>query len=361
MGWIALHDGHESRFEPDGLTDGPAVVASDWGERALLPRGTLRIEFGDDSPAPDTVAILRLSRTAPWAETLRLCVEADGGLRFAHRQGAELKSARLPVPRPGAGLAGQVLSLSWDALARRGWLSLFDPSAQRLWQTDLVAPMPLWLGDIRQIVARPLAQGLRWLAVSDRVEPAGPMPGLDGAARLATPAGPVPISDLKRGQIVTTADGGRAQIRWVGSAEVIGCGSQAPVTLRAPYHRLIRDVAASAAQRVELGGTEIEYLFGAEQVSAAAGDLKDGRSVLAMRETPVRTYWQVLLDTVAAPLVEGAAMQALDIAPMLADPGVLGQTVLGNLPLELLPVGIAAEVPRLETYEAVTYAHHRAA
>ena len=360
MGWIALRDGHDGRFEPGGLTGGPAVIAPDPGAAALLARGTLLIEFGGDRPLEENVPILRLSRTAPWAETLLLAAEPGGALRFAHRQGTQLRSVRLPLPRPSS-LAGRILSLAWDAPARQGWLSLYDPTARRLWQADLAGPMPLCLGDVREIAGAPLAPGLRWLAVSDRVEPAGPMPGLDGAARLFTPEGPVPISDLKRGQIVATAAGDRAQIRWVGSAEVISRGSQVPVMLRAPYHGLTRHIVAAPDQRIELGGTEIEYLFGVERVSAAVGDLKDGRSVLEVRGGPVRTAWQVLLDSGAAPLVEGAAIHALDIAPMLADPGVLGRTVLRDLPVELLPAGIGPEMPRLETYEAVTFAHHSAA
>ena len=53
-----------------------------------------------------------------------------------------------------------------------------------------------------------------------------------------------------------------------------------PVQLRSPYLGLQQDVFVSPSQRLVVGGSEVEYLFGCENVALVAQDLLGGSVAL---------------------------------------------------------------------------------
>lgn len=359
MTWIGLRDRHEGQFMPGGLRS-PARSFADRSEDSVLACGSLQLECAF-TPGHGATPLLHYDATDPWPSRLTLFFDASGVLTFSHRLGDANQWVRLETGLT-APVKGLIVTYCWDAPQRRGRLSLFDPETGRLWHTDMQGPMPLSLRDARRIATdRGLARigaDTEWVGLSEAVVPIGPMPGLDGAARIALPGGQAQrIDQIETGQIVQTVDGDRAQVRWVGSAEVIARGRFAPVRLRAPFHDLGRDIIVSPDQRLHLAGSDVEYLFGVEEVSAAAGHLLDQRSVLPAQSTPTQRYWQVLLDRPAAILVEGCAVESFDCGPVCQDPAMLRLTVLVDLPAELLPCSTRSPVPVLQGYEAMTLAY----
>lgn len=356
MSWIGLRDRHESLLAPDGL-DRPNGALPDLD--AVLPCGTLQLECRYERMPVDQT-LFDLCETNPWPSAMSLHFDVAGNLHFTHRLADQSIQAFLPtqLTSPAKNLA---LSYAWDAPARQAVLSLFDPNMGQIWQTQISNPMPVSLRDIARILdhasAVALSADVRWVGVSDQIEPCGPMPSLDGRLRVAMQSGTCAVRDLRPGMQVETTDGLGAQIRWVGYADVIARGHQAPVLMRAPYHGLHRDVIVSPQQRIRLRGSQVEYLFGEEEVSALALHLRNERSVqMAPRQHVVR-YYQMVLDRNAVMLVEGAPMESLNIAAIVLDRGVLAHSVLRDLPVELLPMCQLQDRTELHGFEAMTLAH----
>ena len=358
MSWIGLRDRHEGRLSPRGLgTPGRCVLPED----SVIAVGSLQIEC-DFAPGPGPSPVLHYEVEAPWPVRLTLAFDGRGTLLMGHKVGERSLWLRLPTRLAGPA-AGLIVTYGWDAPRRRGYLALHDPETGLLDLAEVPAPMPLSLRDARRIAEDPglarIGADVGWLALADHLVPVGPMPGLDGGARLALAGGGLaPVERIERGQILATADGRTAQVRWIGSAEVIARGRQAALRLRAPFHGLGRDMTVAAGHRLQIGGSEVEYLFGVELVRAAAGHLVDGRSVLPAPDGPVRRYWQVVLDRPAAVLAEGCAVESLDVGALLADPAALRLSLLADVPAEVLPraAASAGQLPVLQGFEAMTLA-----
>lgn len=353
MAWIGLREKDGARFEPQGLgaPPGPPPSPDD-----LLATGTLLIEFRHDRS--DTRRnLVRFSTRMPWASSLSLCVDPDGTILLLQAQGERHLSCRLPTDLDDL-FETALLGFAWDAPRRTGTLSLWVPDRGALFQTAVEGPLPLSLRDAERIVGLPslcpLAANVDWLALADRAEPLGPVPSLGPAAQVATPGGPRPVHRLRPGDTVTTADGGTAQVRWSGAQEVPARGRFAPLRLRAPFHGLRHDLLVAPDQRLRIGGSDVEYLFGAEEVSVAARHLAPGALALAEGPRWTVTYHQVLLDRPAALLVNGTQADSFDAAPLLADRALLPGSVLRGLPDALLPRGVSSGIPVLRGFEAMT-------
>ena len=334
-------------------------------EDAVLPQGTLQLQCAY-SPGTGATPILHFDTEEPWPVRLTIFFDAMGMLHLGHRvsgQGIWLQlSPGLRGPAEGL-----ILTYGWDAPARSGWLSLYDPDSGQLCSSEVHGPMPLSQRDGRRLCADmagvKTGAEVSWMALADHLAPVGPMPGLGGATRIATPGGQKRrIDQIEPGHIVTTADGDTAQVRWAGSAQVIARGRQAPLGLRAPFHNLEQDIETSSDQRLILGGSDVEYLFGVEEVRASAGHLLDQRSVLrATQGRATARYWQLVLDRPAAILAEGCAVESFDPSPLIAAPEALALSVLSDLPRELMPLDRLPQTPILQGFEAMTLAYSGAA
>ncbi len=361
MTWIGLRDAEGAAFRPAGLDAPPQPCRRDpHPAEGLLAAGTLQLEI-DFIPGGPAVPLVHYAAEAPWPVRLSLFVAAGGVLTLRHRVGARVVAGRLAagLTAPAAALR---VTYGWDAPARCGRLSLYDPDTGRLWQAGVPGPMPLGLRDARRLMTGGdgvrHGHGLSWLALADHLAPVGPMPGLDGAARLSLADGGLCRLDAVRpGAWLRCADGGMARVLWAGGVEVPARGRLAPMRLRAPFYGLQRDIVVARHQRLLLAGSDVEYQFGVETVSAAAGHLCDGRSVLPLRDVRTRTYWQVLLDRPAAILAEGCAVRSFTPGGLLRDPEARAVSVLGDLPDALSPDHAPCPLPLLRRYEALTLAH----
>jgi hypothetical protein len=285
-------------------------------------------------------------------------------LRLLLRQGDTAQSCALPtrIKDPGEVV---LMTYGWDAPARMGVLAAYLPDRDLLFQTDIVAPVPPNLRDLGRMMdagqGSSLAPDVTFAAVADHMAPIGPLPGLGGQVRIETPDGAVPIGLLRCGDVVNTVGGDPACVVWVGAVDLPARGRFAPLTLRAPYHGLNADMTVRPDQRLHLSGSDIEYLFGQEEVLAAIRHLEDGRSVLRAPEVAVVRYHQLVLDRHAVIRANGAMLESLDIAPLLADPARLRHSIVSEVPVAMLPRGASLPQPVLRDFEAMTWRRQKAA
>ncbi len=361
MGWIGLRQDNAGTFRPGGLD--AVLPPQPTDPDAVLPRGTLACEFVY-LPARTRTNIIRFSARIPWASSLSVCVDPDG---TAHLFVAQHGAAQAISLRTTLGQTPQtaIATFGWDAPARRAVFSVYLPETGALHLTDMTPPPPLSHRDAGRMVTDPgccaTDPAVVWLALSDQIEPIGPTAGFGATAVLDTPEGPRPIHRLEPGQRVMTADGGTAQIRWAGWQDLPARGCHTPLLIRAPYFGLTADLLVAPSQRLRLKGSEVEYLFGEEEVSAAAAHLFDGRAIVRAPAMQTVRYHQIVLDRPAILLVSGAAMEAFDIGALQADPDLLPYSLLAAMPRELLPRAGRSPLPMLRAFEAVTLAATRAA
>lgn len=360
-GWIGLRDRDTVAWNPVGLRAAePAILP---GADTPIARGTLLVECSFDPDRLDQ-PLLDYRARAPWPAHLSLAFDRDGTLHLQIRQG--MSKARTRLHTSLTRYDGSVIvTFGWDGPARHGKLSVYRPTTGDLAQTDVIAPPLLshrdgrrLIGDSARCVAAP---DLRYLALSDRLEPVGPMPGLSPLARIATPTGPVLLADIAPGDIVSTASGDVAVVRWCDDIHLPARGRYSPLHLRAPYHGLTEDLLVAPDQRLCLTGTDVEYLFATDRVSAPAGTLVDHRAVLAAPRQLLMTYRQVVLDRPAVLLASGAMMESQDLGPLLAAPHTFSSSAFADLPPALRPRSAESPCTVLQDYEAWTLGSHRAA
>ncbi len=135
------------------------------------------------------------------------------------------------------------------------------------------------------------------------------IPCFTRGTRIRTPNGDVPVEDLRLGDLVVTADHGDQPIRWMGSRKVIGTGKLAPVLIAAGALGNTRDLKVSQQHRMMLTGWQIPFLFGEDEVLAAAKHLVDGRRIRVAEGTEVE-YFHILFDRHEIVYAEGAPSES---------------------------------------------------
>ena len=353
MSWIGLRDGFEGVFSPAGL--GRAT-----GEQVqpdqVLATGTLMIEFSSD-PRTGVQTIVEYGACQPWAAGLVIQLTASGQLTLEQWQGLDRKTFTLDtgLVSPSDSI---LVTYSWDAPSRKGVLAIDVSDGGPLLYLDLTAPLPMSMRDGLRIMADRshcrFGEGVKFAAIANEVVPIGVMPGLAPQTMVMTPGGFTPVAELRAGQIVTTADGRSAQVRWCGHATLPARGRFAPMVLRAPYHGLLADLTVAPDQRVRLKGSEVDYLFDTPTVALRAGDLLGGSGARRAQCGKTQVYHQVLLDRAAPMRIAGMVVEGLDITGLRRDAGLRAHTILRQMPAELLPACMAGRVPVLQSYEALT-------
>lgn len=127
-----------------------------------------------------------------------------------------------------------------------------------------------------------------------------------------------------------------------GACARVALGPRAPVRLRAPFFGLAGDLLVAPELRLLLAGPAVEYLFGTDEVLAAAGHLTDGGAALRDRSAGVVRFHQVLLDRHAVIRVSGGWMESLFAGDLGADPALRSSSILAGMD--------PAEVPRHRVY-----------
>jgi len=361
MGWIALTDRDGGRFEPGGI--GAAGGAETPDPTALLPRGTLMIET---RPAigrrPQT--LLSFGRTHPWQGGFSLQLLPSGGVALVETQERDVRHATLAF-RPDDRSDSLRISYSWDAPARRGRLSLERPGIVGVRSIDVPSPRPMPLADLRTAFTDPRQRHLDpeviFAALSDTVEPVGPMPGLASGVPVRTPDGYVAAGRLRRGDCVRGTGGAVVPVLHPLVRSVPAAGSFRPVRLRAPYFGLRADIVVAPHQRLVIGGSDVEYLFASEAVLVAACHLVNGVAAVHSGAGPLVCYHGLVLPDHEEIEAAGMRTESLYLGRIRRKPEVVSMSLLAGFDRARLPEHSRPLWPVLKSYEATALAMTRAA
>lgn len=364
MTWLALADHTERRFSPRGLgMDKKSAPQMGTGDDALLTRGTLMFETRLTADGRPQV-LFGYKTTFPTLRSLTFQAIPGGGLAMVQVQGNAISHAA--IDHKEAGRTDVVrISYSWDSARNWGRLTLEKPEETAIISAYVADPQPLSLNDIRDLMLgrqdHTFAPDMIFAALSDRIEPIGPMPTLLPDTPIATPWGYKATSELKRGDTVHTRDAGVVPVLHRLRRVVPARGSFRPIRLRAPYFGLQQDIIVSPDQRLVIDGPEVEYLFGQEAVLVPARHLVNGFAAIWERSGPTIAYDQLLLPQHETLLAAGTAVESLYIGRIRRDAKQLQSTLLHPFDRQQLPEHSRPVHQVLRWYDAIHLARRRAA
>ena len=364
MAWIGISDHDGGQFDRTGLHRSEKNAHRDDDAAGdLAQRGTLLVET-HLSPEGRPQSLLKYGRANPAAGGLSLQVMPSGGIVLVDTLGGVLHHAALSHDLDGRSEQVRV-NYSWDAPLGWGRLTLEHLSAGRLRSRTTAAPHPIPFDDLHMIsrypTCREIDADVSFLAVSDKVEPIGPMPGLTAHVPIDTPYGHVPASRLRRGDLVYTSDGDLVPVLQTVKQRVPARGRLRPVRLRAPFFGLEHDIMLAPHQRLVMSGSQVEYMFGTQAALVPAGHLVNGGAAYYADGPDTVTYHQILLPEHAAVLAAGCPVESLYIGRLRRKPTELAESVLAGMSRNSLPEHAKPIWPVLKPFEAKTLAMHRVA
>lgn len=370
MAWIGVTTRDDFRFAPGGLGRdaglsrlGRETVRKAGTGDVLLTRGSLLVEA--QMPLEDrAVTLLAWRRRLPWPSSFALRAVPGRGIVMVVTQGDRVLHATLPhaVQTHGERI---LVSYAWDAPARTGRLAVQLAGTLRISAVPVAAPPPIPLADLRSVFASPHDREMDpetvFAAVSDRIEPVGPQATLSLHAPVLMVDSYRPAGEIKAGDVIRTINGRLVPVLATVRHTVPACGSYAPVILRAPYFGLRTDVLVAPDQRLVIGGSEVEYLFGQEHVLVPARHLVNGTAAIRSTGSPTVTWTQIILPHHEALIVAGTPMESLFLGRIRRKPDVLAHGLLGALDRDLLPEHAQPSHQVLRQVEAILLAQRRAA
>lgn len=365
MTWIAVSDHEVFHFSPTGLDQSAGRPdLTDTSGVALMARGSLVIETR--LPVTHRPRHLVYYSDTDGARSLHLSLQVipGGGLTLVLDQGGEVLHRTINHSEAGRTDVLRI-TYSWDTHADWGRLALERTDRDQPLLVPVPAPQPLRFADALALVRpgpdRYVAPDVLYVALSDAIEPVGPVPSLLPDTLLATPSGYRPVSELRRGDMVLTPLGESAPVLHVLSREVPGLGSFHPIRMRAPYFGLKQDITVAPSQRLVLSGTEVEYIFGQESVLVPARHLVGSSRSAPVEPKPVVTYWQILLPRHEAMIASGTVVESLFIGRIRRKKSLLDASILAGLDRASLPEHGRSVHPVLQAFEAIILAERRAA
>jgi len=323
MGWFAYQTKVGSWCSPE------QGLAKD----NLLPSGTFQIQL----KSTDCVfgePLLQFSGRDPWERTLSFRLDSRGNpeltIAIEGRPDCIIKSS---IAYKTA-LTDMLITYAWDAPSRSGRLTVSN-TGNFLGETVTIknAP-PLLKTDLLEMALTVPRTALTYVAVSDRPEPIGPMPGIDTLTLIDTPRGPVRAGELKSGDQIDTDLGVQtilARVHWA----VPMAGAFTPIRLHAPFHGLKRHMTVAHHQGLVFGGADVEYAFGGSTVHIPAGLLETRRQPTP--EWGLRTYCQFVLPKPAGIFAHGSILASMNIGRIRRRGDELPVSLLGAVPIALLP------------------------
>ncbi|WP_397544012.1 Hint domain-containing protein [Roseovarius salis] len=333
------------------------------GRDRLMPRGTLMLETRIPLETRPRV-LLGYERTEPWHGAITLQVLPDGGIVLLLAQGADTHSAVVPCPDTDRSETIRV-SFCWDAPRRRARLTVerADPGHPR--SVNLTGIQPMVTADMHDIMARPerrrMDSDVTFAAVSDRMEPVGPLPGLTAQTPVMTAWGERPVCRLRRGDLIITDQGQQVPVLQVIRHTLPARGGFHPVRLRAGYFGLTRDIVVAPFQRLVMRGSDVEYMFGREAVLVPARNLLDNIAAVPAKGPEMVTYFQLLLPGHETVMTSGCPVESLFVGRLRRKPDELAASVLARFDRSRLPEHPHPAWPVLKPFEAVALAADRAA
>jgi len=354
MSWIGINDFFRPSLTPDKGFPTP-LKRSMADPNCLVPTGSMIIETRNTG-AKDGTVLLSYSDQGDWAFTLDISVLPSQSLSVALHQGKISRSATVAMPSVTTDSRLRI-TLSWDAPARTGRLSVEDLDNAVITQTELTELPPLRAKTLAELVNDKgrafFDNAFTLFAVSNSVEPVGLMPGLASGTRVTTQHGPTLVENLRRGDLVRTAAGDLAPIRWLTMREVPCAGYFAPIRLRAPFFGLAQDLCVAQDHRIVVAGTEAEYLFGNDTVLVEARHLLSSASADLVQGPGLRRFFHILLDNHELLETNGAHSESLFVGRLASAPLLLASTPLADLPSTAVPHHKQLARPVLKNYETI--------
>jgi hypothetical protein len=332
-------------------------------EDAILDRGTLMLETRM-SPNGKPQILFGYDRVFPWSRTFSIQAIPGGGITLVHSNHGEVCHATLRWR--GTGRADVVrIAFSWDTQSGWAQLSLERPEESTVTSVPVRCPNPIYIQDLHDAILgkgdRTFSSDAVFVALSDDIEPVGPMPTLTLDTPIATPWGHKPVGTLERGDTVTTEGSGTVPVLQRISRTVPALGSFAPIRLRAPYFGLRQDVIVAPDQRLIIGGSDVEYMFGQEAVLVPARHLVNGFAARYEPAGSTITYTHLLLPEHEALLAAGSLLESLYVGRIRRKKDQLNASLLASFERNCLPEHGKPLFPILKAFEAVTLADQRAA
>lgn len=365
MGWIGLFDGETPRFDSDGLTNARLPQGPLPPPNRLMPRGTLMAETRL-SPDGRPRTLLQIERDHPWRFSLTLQALPGGSFTLIETQQDRMRHVTLPhVPDGRMDLIR--LIYRWDAPGKTGRLTMERPEADSSHSVAMTQPHPLPMADLAQLVIHPhhreaeAGSGISLLALSDRIEPQGPLPGLTGNVPVATPSGYRPAGALRRGDLILSQSGKAVPVLQTVKQRMPAHGTLRPVRLRAPYFGLRRDITVAPHQRLVIGGSQVEYLFGSEAVLIPARHLINNVSAMPAQGPDLVTYHHLLLPGHEVIDAAGCPVESLYVGRLRRKQAALAASLLAPFDRAQLPEHPQPVWPVLKPFEAVALALSRVA
>ncbi len=363
MTWLALCDHDERRLSLRGLgaDKRPAPVLDDHPQTRLT-RGTLLFETRLSADGRPQV-LFAYKDTFPRLRSLTFQAIPGGGIAMVQVQGDNITHAAISYTKPGRTDVVRI-TYSWDSTRNWARMCLEKPEETDVASVSVDNPRPLSLEDIRGLMLgrsdQTFASDMVFAALSDEIEPVGPMATLLPNTPIATNFGYRAISDLKRGDAVLTRDEGVVPVLHKVHRTVPARGSFHPIRLRAPYFGLVEDTIVAPDQRLLIDGPEVEYLFGQEAVLVPARHLVNGFAALKEPCGPTITYSQVLLPQHEMLTAAGTSVESLYIGRIRRDKRQLSGSLLRDFDRSLLPEHTRPAHHVLRWYDAIHLARRRA-
>lgn len=364
MTWLAICDHDERRLALRGLgierREKPILVddpkteltrGSIMFETRLSPDGRPQLLFGYKTPFPALRSLTFQAIPGGGIAMVQVC-----GSRISHAAIEHKQAGRTDVVR---------ITYSWDCAYDWGRMTMERPEETKVLSVYIDNPSPLSLGDIRNLMLgqadQTFAPDMVFAALSDDIEPVGPMPSLLPNTPVATPWGFKSLNMLKRGDTVTTRDAGVVPILQTLGRIVPARGSYRPIRLRAPYFGLLQDIIVGPEQRLIIDGPEVEYLFNQEAVLVPARHLVNGFAALSEPCGPTIKYTQLLLPDHETLLAAGTSAESLYVGRIRRTPHHVESSLLRGFDRGSLPEHRRPAHHVLRWYDAIHLARQRAA
>lgn len=349
MTWIGLATPDNYRFSPFGLgMDRSATPVADANAHAVLPRGTLIVEFPLTGEEGADLIIGHVWSNQPAKRGIELRLIPSGGISFVQTFGTDVRHTAVRyASRTRARLIR--LSYTWDAARHWARLAVERPGAEILDIKTFDHPLPMLLDDLRHIVETSVANG--FIALTRDVLPLGPSPTLASDIQVPTGFGPRVLSSLKRGDTVFGPDGFSTPVLFPLRGTFPAVGSFRPIRVRAPFFNLRHDIVVAATQQLVLTGSRVEYNYGQEAVLVPAAHLIG--SLCAHHETsgPVVDYSQVLMPMAETLQIAGTTLCTPNIGRLRRDKDTLAQTWFSQVERNTLPEHAPTGLPVLNHFE----------
>jgi len=356
MIWLARTDDTLPDFISPNQRRASSINLEGAGTSGYLGIGSIIVEATFDQIKQESSPLIECSLAGGTEGHFSLWVDSFGSAKAQIKSKDTVRSIKL-AKKSTETHAHLRVTFSWNALGQTALLSVENPLRGTLDQAECKAALPIPMQIINELLSHntraKIALNVSFLGISDQIEPVGIAPTIAKGSPVRTPKGPVPIENLKAGDLVTTTYNGPQSIRWICERTMPTMGLSQPLRLRAPYFGLTRDILVAPEQRLLFENAEIEYLFGKDSALAEVRHLANSVTVLP---EPAKTngirLFQLLFDQHEIISVAGCLMESLFVGQIADSPEILSSTLLNGLSLETVPRHENLARPLLHSHEA---------